>query len=223
MTDNRDLPKSVAEPEKAPRLLPAELGWDKYEPAFQRWAVYNSMQYVAKRDGAINAREYAEREEYLDRWVSDQRRQDKLPSEDEIRGKGIQLQELMVRYQKQIARRETEKTRGDRAYWTRIEGFSEELKENIDTERRYTRMLNDGAIAGAAAYGKSSDQVKGDIVERFTRRYLYTPTEYYDVRLESGDREVHQQRSDKQPDRAGRQEHKSRSGKSREADDDRGR
>jgi hypothetical protein len=223
MTDNRDLPKSAAEPEKATRILPAELGWDKYEPAFQRWAAYNSMQYVAKRDGAINAKEYAEREEYLDRWVSDQRRQGNLPSEHEIRSKGIQLQELMVPYQKHITRQETEKTRGDRAYWARIEVFSDELKENIDTERRYTRMLNDGAIAGAAAYGKSSDQVKGDIVERFTRRYLYTPTEYYEVRLESGDRAVHQQSSDKQPDRAGRQEHKSRSGKSREADDDRGR
>ena len=89
MTDNRDLPKSAAEPEKATRVLPAELGWDKYEPAFQRWAAYNSMQYAAKRDGAINAREYAEQEEYLDRWVSDQRRQGKLPSEDEIRSKGI--------------------------------------------------------------------------------------------------------------------------------------
>jgi hypothetical protein len=96
MTDNRDVPKSGSEPEKATTLLPSELGWDKYEPAFQRWAAYNSMQYVAKRDGAINAREYAEREDYLDRWVSDQRRQGKLPSEDEIRGKGIQLQELMV-------------------------------------------------------------------------------------------------------------------------------
>jgi hypothetical protein len=92
MTDNRDLPKSDSEPEKGTRLLPAELGWDKYEPAFQRWAAYDSMQYVAKRDGAISAREYAEREEYLDRWVSDQRRQGKLPSEDEIRSEGIQLQ-----------------------------------------------------------------------------------------------------------------------------------
>ena len=70
MTDNRDLPKSALEPEKPTRLLPAELGWDTYEPAFQRWAAYNSMQYVAKRDGAIGANEYAEREDYLRRWVS---------------------------------------------------------------------------------------------------------------------------------------------------------
>jgi hypothetical protein len=223
VTDNRDFPKSASKPEKATTLFPSELGWDKYEPAFQRWAAYNSMQYAAKGDGAINAREYAEREEYLDRWVSDQRRQGKLPSEDEIRSKGIQLQELMVPYQKHITLQETEKTRGDRAYWTRIEDFSDELKKNIDTERRYTRMLNDGAIAGAAAYGKSSDQVKGDIVERFTRRYLYTPTEYYEVCLESGDRDVQQQISDKSADRVGKQEHKSRSGKSREPDDDHGR
>jgi hypothetical protein len=223
MTDNRDLPKSAPEPEKATRLLPAELGWDKYEPAFQRWAAYNSMQYVAKRDGAISAKEYADREQYLDRWVADQQRQGKLPSEDEIRGKGIQLQEVMVPYQKHITRQETEKTRSDGAYWRRIEDFSDELKENIDTERRYTRMLNDGAIAGAAAYGKSWDQVKGDIQERFMRRYLYTPTEYYQVRMESGDRDVQQQIPDRRADRVGKQEHKSRSGKSREPDDDRGR
>ena len=79
--------------------------------------------------------------------------------------------------------------RSDGAYWRRVEDFADQIKGNIDTERRYTRMLNDCAIAGAAAYGKSLDQVKGDIEERFTRRYLYTPTEYYDVRLESGDRE----------------------------------
>jgi hypothetical protein len=129
----------------------------------------------------------------------------------------------MVPYQKHITRQETEKTRGDRAYWRRIEDFSDELKENIDTKRRYTRMLNDGAIAGAAAYGKSSDQVKGDIVERFTRRYLYTPTEYYQVRFESGDRDVRPQSTDKGVDRSARQEHQPRSGKRREADDDRGR
>ena len=84
-------------------------------------------------------------------------------------------------------------------------------------------MLKDCAIAGAAAYGKSLDQVKEDIEERFTCRYLYTPTEYYEVRLESGDRDIQQQSPDKQPDRADKPEHKSRRGKSREADDDRGR
>ena len=74
------------------QVLPAELGWDKYEPAFQRWAAYNSMQYVAKRDGAISAKEYAERQDYLRRWVDDQQRQDKLPSEDEIRDPGEERQ-----------------------------------------------------------------------------------------------------------------------------------
>src|SRR5437763_7738171 len=145
MTDNRDLPKSVSEPEKATRLLPAELGWDKYEPAFQRWAAYNSMQYVAKRDGAISAKEYAAREEYLDRWLSDQRREGKLPSEDEIRGKHVQVHDLLVPYQKHITRQEKQKTRSDGAYWRRIEDFSDEIKGNIDTERRYTRMLKDCA------------------------------------------------------------------------------
>jgi hypothetical protein len=84
-------------------------------------------------------------------------------------------------------------------------------------------VLNDFVIAGAAAYGKSLDQVKGDIEERFTRRSLYTPPEYYQFRLESGDRDVQRQSFEKEPVRAGKQQHKSRSGKSREADDDRGR
>jgi hypothetical protein len=133
------------------------------------------------------------------------------------------LHELMLPYQKHITRQEKQKMRSDGAYWRRVEDFSDETKGNIDTERRYTRMLKDCAIAGTAAYGKSLDQVKGDIEERFTRRYLYTPTEYYEFRLESGDRDSQRQSSDKGPDRAGKQEHKSRSGKSRDTGDDRGR
>jgi hypothetical protein len=205
------------------RVLPAELGWDKYEPTFRRWAAYNSMQYVAKRDGAISAKEYAERQDYLRHWVEDQQRQGKLPSEDEIRGKNVNVHELMLPYQKPITREDKQKMRSDGAYWRRIEDFSDEIKGNIDTERRYTRMLRDCAIAGAAAYGKSLDQVKGDIEERFTRRYLYTPTEYYEVSLESGDRDGQQRSAEKSPDRAGKQEHKRSNGKTREADDDRGR
>jgi hypothetical protein len=218
--ERREPPQS--EP-KGMRVLPAELGWERYEPGFQRWAAYNSTQYVAKRDGAISAKEYAERQDYLRRWVDDQQRQDKLPSEDEIRRKRVQVHEIMVPFQKHITRLEKQKMRSDGAYWRRIEDFSNDIKDNIDTELRYTRMLKDCAIAGAAAYGKSLDQVKGDIEERFTRRYLYTPTEYYEVRLESGDRDVQQQSAEKSPDRAGKQEHERSSAKSREADNDRGR
>jgi len=67
------------------------------------------------------------------------------------------------------------------------------------------------------------DQVKGDIEERFTRRYLYSPSEYYKLRLESGDRNAHPQSADKGAERADRRDHKPRSGKAREADEDRGR
>ena len=190
------------------RVLPPELGWDRYEPAFRRWASYNSMQYVAKRDGALSAKEYAERQDYLRRWIDDQQRQGKLPSEDEIRRNNVNVHELMVPYQKRITREEKQKTRSDGAYWRRVEDFSDQIKDSIDTERRYTRMLKDCAIAGAAAYGKSLDQVKGDIEERFTRRYLYAPTEYYEFRLESDDRDVPQQSADKGPDRAGKRAHK---------------
>ena len=112
--------------------------------------------------------------------------------------------------------------RSDGAYWRRVEDFADEMKGNIDTERRYTRVLRDCAIAAASAYGKSYDQAKGDIEERFTLRYLYTPTEYH-VRLEGGDRDTQQQGSDKGARRTGNEERKSRSGKSREADDDRDR
>jgi hypothetical protein len=51
------------------------------------------------------------------------------------------------------------------------------------------------------------------MVERFTRRYLYTPTEVLPGPPESGDREVHQQSIRQRADRVGKQEHKSRSGK----------
>jgi hypothetical protein len=222
MTDNRDAPGSAPERKEA-RLLPAELGWDEYEPSFRRWAEYNAMQDMAKQDESISAGEYADRKEHLDRWIGDQQRRGKLPSEAEIRGKQVQVNDLMLPYQKDFARRENERMRSDSAYWRRVDDFSDQIKSNIDTERRYTRMLTDCAIAGAAAYGKSLDQVKRDIQDRFTGCILYTPSEYYEFRLDSGDRHVQQQRSDKGADRAGKQEHKSRSGKSREADHGRGR
>jgi hypothetical protein len=155
------------------RVLPAELGWGKYEPAFQRWAAYNSMQYVAKRDGAISAKDYAERQDYLGRWVDDQQRQGNLPSEVEIREQNVNVHETMLPYQKLMTRQEKQRMRSDGAYWRRVEDFSDQIKGNIDTERRYTLLLNDCVIGGAAAYGKSVDQVKGDIEERFARRYLY--------------------------------------------------
>jgi hypothetical protein len=205
------------------RMLPEALGWDKYEPAFQRWAAYNSMQYVAKRDGAISAKEYAERQDYMRRWVADQQRHGKLPSEAEIRSHRVTIHELLLPHQKHITREEKEKTRKEGAYWRRVEDFSDHIKGTIDTERRYTRLLNDCAIAGAAAYGKSMDRVKADIEARFTQRYLYTPTEYYDFRLESGDRDARQPSAARGTERAGHQERQSRSGKARAADDDRGR
>jgi hypothetical protein len=208
--------------QKDMRVVPAELGWDKYEPALQRWAAYNSMQYVARRDGAIDAKEYAAREEYLDRWVEDQRRQGKLPPEDEVRSKRVQIHELMLPYQKHITREDKQKMRGDGAYRRRVEDYADQIKSSIETERQYTRLLKDCAMAGAFAYDKSLDQAKADIEERFTRRYLYTPSEYYQCRVETSDRDQPQS-PDKQPDRTGNPEYKSRSGKSREADDDRGR
>jgi len=100
--------------------------------------------------------------------------------------------------------------------------FTQAIKSSIDTERQYTRLLRDCAFAGGAAYDKSYDQAKGDIEERCTRRYLYTPAEYYQAQLDNSDREQ-QQRSDSLPDRSGTQQHNFRSSKSREADDDRGR
>jgi hypothetical protein len=219
---HRDEPLPKAE-RKGERILPAELGWDKYEPAFRRWAAYNAMQYVAKRDGAISRKEYAEREEYLERWVADQQRDGKLPSEDEIRNKRVQVSALMLPYQKQVTRQEKGKMRTDGAYWRRVEDFSKELKDNIDTERRFTRMLNEHAVAGAAAYGKSFDRVNRDIEDQFALRYLYSPAEYFEFSLERGDRHPQQQNPDRAADRAGNQAHKSRNRKSREADDDRGR
>jgi len=184
---------------------------------------FNAIRCQARwRDGAISAREYAERQDYLTRWVDDQQRQGKLPSADEIAGKRVQLHELMLPYQKQITRQDEERTRDNGAYWRRVEDLGDQIKSSIDTERQYSRLLRDCALAGGAAYDKSYDRAKADIEERFTRRYLYTPTEYYLVRIENSDRDQ-QQSSDQLPHRTGDPERKSRSGKSREADDDRGR
>jgi hypothetical protein len=213
--------KPPLEAAKDMRILPAELGWDKYEPAVQRWAAYNSMQYVARRDGAISAKEYDDRQDYLKRWVDDQQRQGKLPSADETASKRVQLHELILPYQKHITRRDKEKTRADGAYWRRVEDFADQIKSSIDSERQYTRLLKDCALAGSAAYDKSYDRAKADIEERFTRRYLYTPAEYYQARLDNSDGD--QQRSEQPAERTGTQQHNSRSSKIREADDDRGR
>ena len=51
----------------------------------------------------------------------------------------------------------------------------------------------------------------------------HTPPEYYEFRLESGDRDDRPQSSGKNADRAGKQDQRSRGGKHREAEDDRGR
>jgi hypothetical protein len=217
--ERREAPRE-SEPEEM-RILPPELGWDKYEPALQRWAAYNSMQFVAKRDGAISAKEYAERQDYLNRWVDDQQRQGRLPSTNEIASNLVELHAVMLPYQKQIMREDKEKTRSDGAYWRRVEDFADEIKSSIDTERQYTQLLRNSAMAGGAAHDKPYDRAKADIEERFTRRYLYTPAEYYQARIENSDRD--QPQPDRPPSRTSQSEHKSRSGKSREADDDRGR
>ncbi len=113
--DQRSGERSGKESKEQP-VLSAELGWEKYEPAFRRWAAFNSMQYVAKRDGAITPREYAERQEYLRGWIADQQRQGKLPSRNEIRSRHVQLEQLMLPYQKQITRQEKQRMRSDGAY-----------------------------------------------------------------------------------------------------------
>jgi hypothetical protein len=218
MADNDDISGSARAPEEK-KLFPSELGWDKYVPAFQRWAAYNSMQYVAKRDGAISAKEYAERQDCLRHWVADQQRQGNLPLESEIREKNVNVHEAMLPYQKHVTRQEKQRMRSDGAYWRRVDDFSDQIKSNIHTERRYTLLLNDCVIAGAAAYGKSVDRVKEDIEERFARRYLYTPREYYEVHLESGDHDAQRQLPVKGVDRPGNREQKFRSGKSRDNDD----
>jgi hypothetical protein len=91
MVDKHDIPGSGRAPEEK-KLFPSELGWDKYEPAFQRWAAYNAMQYAAKRDGNLSPKEYANKEEYLGRWVTDQQQQGNLPSEGGIREKNVNVQ-----------------------------------------------------------------------------------------------------------------------------------
>lgn len=175
----------VRERDTTARLLPKELGWDKYEPACRRLAAFNALLFVGERDGTLSNREIHDRRKLRDRWIHDQRERGALPSTSGAPGNAPPLNELLLPYQKQLARRERQKSLGEEgAYWRRVDELAGHVRQEIDETRRYTRALDDCAISAAGAYRRPVDHVKRDIVERFTQRYLDSPAEYLEARLE---------------------------------------
>ncbi|MGF1611312.1 MAG: hypothetical protein ACFCUQ_18060 [Kiloniellales bacterium] len=192
---------TVRDSEGQERLFPKELGWERYEPAFRRYAAHSAMLFVAQRDGALTRKEYQQGMKYGERWFAEQQRQGKLPNRDEIRACGQPLQVLLLPYQKECGRRESRRMGGaDGAYWRQADELAGYLKQDIDAERRYTRTLDDYAVKNAPSYGRPVDQMKRDIEERFTLRTLYTPAEYLESCLER-DRQQSGEKNRHAPDR----------------------
>ena len=169
----------------SPRILPPELGWDKYEPACRRLAAFNALLFVGQCDGTLDNREIHERKKLRHRWMHDQRQRGGLPKPREGRGSATPLDQLILPYQKQMARRERQRSVGEEgAYWRRVDDVAGQIKQEIDDTRRYARALDDHAISAAGEHRRPVDHVKRDIAERFTQRYLDSPPEYLETRLE---------------------------------------
>lgn len=196
---------AVPERDASPRILPPDLGWDKYEPACRRLAAFNALLFVGQCDGTLDNREIHDRKKHRHRWMDDQRQRGGLPKPREGRGNAPPLDQLILPYQKQMARRERQRSLGEEgAYWRRVDELAGHLKQEIDNTRRYARALDDHAISAAGEHRRPVEHVKRDIAERFTQRYLDSPPEYLETRLEQ-DRKATREResSDPKPTREG--------------------
>ena len=171
-------------PHAKDRLFPAELHWDRYEPAFRRLAAYDSKLHIGRVNGELSEKEYQEGQSYRKAWMFVQRRQGRLPSIAEMGLPGLPVDEMLLPYKKQWGRQERARMQGaDGAYWRQVDELAGYLKEDIKTDRRYARNLETYALDSAARYGRRVEQMKADIEERFTLHYLYTPGEYLERRL----------------------------------------
>lgn len=176
---------AAPERDASPRILPPELGWDKYEPACQRLAAFNALLFVGERDGTLSNREIHERKKHRDRWMHEQRQRGALPAPSDAPRNAPPLHELILPYQKQMARRERQRSLGEEgAYWRRVDELAGNLKQEIKETRRYVRALDDHAISAAGEYRKPVERVKRDIADRFTQRYLHSMGEYPEAKLE---------------------------------------
>lgn len=167
------------------RLFPGELGWDRYEAASRRLAAHDALMYVARQDGTLTNRDYHERKKHRDRWMLAQQQSGRLPTLAEMRKSRTPFADLLLPYQKRMARQERQRSLGEEgAYLRRADELAGYLKLEIEETRRYTRALDDYAIDAAAGYGRNVDRAKRDIEERFSLHYLDTPAEYLEARLE---------------------------------------
>ena len=167
------------------RLFPAELGWDRYEPAFRRLAAHDSKFHVDLEDGVITQKEFREDRKHRDGWVADQTRQGKLPTLAEMGAARISVQDTLLPFQKQVGRQERRRRQGeDGAYWRRVDEVAGYLKGDIEHERSYTASLEHYALNHAGSYARPVDRMKADIESRFTLCYLYSPSEYLEKKVE---------------------------------------
>lgn len=189
-------PESAA-PEKRDRLFPPELKWDRYEPAFRRLAAYDAKMHVERVNGEITEKEYQQGRKYRNAWEADQRRRGRLPSFAEMGLSGTPVEQMLLPHKKKLGQQERQVAHGpDSAYWRQVDELAGYVKEDIETERRYTRSMEDYALNHAGRYGRQVQQMKRDIEERFTLNYLYTPGEYLEKQL-------HAEKSHQPPREAG--------------------
>ena len=182
--EHRNQVQREAAPETRDRLFPAELGWERYEPAYRRVIAYDAKLHIGRVDGELSEKEFQDGQQFRKAWVFVQRRQGRLPSFAEIGMSGTPVDDLLLPYKKQWGRQERYRMQGaDGAYWRQVDELAGYLKEDIETDRRYTRSLESYALDHARRYDRHPEQMKADIADRFTLHFLYTPGEYLERHL----------------------------------------
>lgn len=183
--DYHQQPAHSTAPAMRDRLFPPELKWDRYEPAFRRLAMHDAKMHVDRRDGEISEKEYQETRKTRDGWVREQQQTGKLPGAADMKAAPVSVNDTLLPFQKNFGRQERQRMHGhDSAYWRRADEIAGYVKSDIETERRFTRNLDDYALTHAGDYNRRVERMKGDVHDRFTLRFLYTPSEFLEKEIE---------------------------------------
>lgn len=183
--DHHQQPAHGAAPAMRDRLFPSDLGWDRYEPAFRRLAMHDAKMHVDRRDGEISEKEFQEIRKTRDGWVREQRQMGKLPGAAEMGAAPVSVHDTLLPFQKNFGRQERQKMQGhDSAYWRRVDEVAGYVKSDIESERRFTRNLDDYALTHAGDYDRRVERMKGDVQDRFTLKFLYSPSEFLEKQVE---------------------------------------
>lgn len=183
--DYHQQPAHGTAPAMRDRLFPSELGWDRYEPTFRRLAMHDAKMHVDRRDGEISEKEFQETRKTRDGWVREQQQMGKLPGAAEMGAAPVSVHDTLLPFQKNFGRQERQKMHGhDSAYWRRVDEMAGYVKSDIASERRFTRNLDDYALAHAGDYDRRVERMKGDIQDRFMLKFLYSPSEFLEKEVE---------------------------------------